>query len=53
MPDLLRIGLAISVVVMAVGALVVAYDALFNEEEYRSQHDFIYRDWADKKRRGR
>ena len=33
-------------------ALDVAWDALTEDETDRlSQHDFIYRDWADKRRR--
>ena len=36
-------------ILMAWLALDIAYDALFEEVEIQTQHDFIYRDWADRR----
>jgi hypothetical protein len=36
-------------ILLALMALDMAYDALFEEVETQSQHDFIYRDWADRR----
>jgi hypothetical protein len=36
-------------ILLAWMALDMAYDALFEEVETQSQHDFIYRDWADRR----